>query len=182
LRRVLLVLALALSQPVLAVNKCVINGKTVYQELECPQGAVQKPVADRVQTAPGSRPGGGLGAPGGSKPTGGPWPKLPELQPGKWTIEGTGQSTDPTVCGHPLQSLYTEYEQMTKLQQQGCQVKADSPRDRVVQVWVDCPADSKVGEVKMHMSVTSPNSGYVGVMFIREGRQHTQSAKRIGDC
>jgi len=178
LTRFVLLLSLALSQPVLAMNKCIVNGKTVYQEAACPQGSVQKPIAERVQTAPGAATSG----PAGVKATGGPWPKLPELQPGQWAIEGSGESRPSSTCGHPLQSLYTEYDQLTKLREQGCKVDASSPRQGSVQIWADCPADSKVGEVKVAIVVVSPNPQYVSVQYTRKGRPEIWSAKRIGDC
>ena len=80
MRRFVLLLALAFSQQAFAINKCIVNGKTVYQEAACPQGSVQKPMAERVQPAPGAATPG----PAGVKATGGPWPKLPDLQPGQW--------------------------------------------------------------------------------------------------
>ena len=176
--RFVLLFSLALSQPVLAMNKCIVNGKTVYQEAACPQGAVQKPIAERVQSAPGAATSG----PAGVKATGGPWPKLPDLQPGRWAIEGNGESRPSSTCGHPLQSLYTEYEQLTKLREQGCKVDASSPRQGSVQIWADCPADSKIGEVKVAILVVSPNPQYVSVQYTRRGRPEIWSAKRSGDC
>jgi hypothetical protein len=178
LRRFVLLLALALSQQVLAINKCIVNGKTVYQEAECPQGSVQKPMAERVQPAPGAATSG----PAGVKATGGPWPKLPELQPGQWAIEGNGESRPASTCGHPLQSLYSEYDQLTKLREHGCKVDASSPRRGSVQIWADCPAESKIGEVKVAIVVVSPNPQYVSVQYTRKGRPEIWSAKRIGDC
>ena len=100
--RVFLLVALVLFQPALAMNKCIVNGKTVYQEAECPRGSVQKPIAERVQQ--GATDAGGSAAPRTS--TGGPWPKLPELQRGQWTVEESGGAQK--TCGHPLQSLYTD--------------------------------------------------------------------------
>ena len=169
----LLVLAALVCVPGLAwsMNKCIVNGKTVYQEAECPKGSVQKPIAERVQSAPGATPAGG-----------GAFPKLPELQRGQWTIEGNGESAPVKVCGHPLQSLYSEYDQLAKLREYGCKVDATSPRAGSVQVATDCPASSKVGEVKTSFVVVSPNPQYVSVQFTHRGKQQIQSAKRIGDC
>ena len=178
MKRLVPLLALALSQPVLAINKCIVNGKTVYQEAECPQGSVQKPMPERVQPAPAAATSG----PAGAKATGGPWPKLPELQPGQWAIEGNGESRPSSTCGHPLQSLYTEYEQLVKLREYGCKVDAASPRQGSVQIWAKCPADSKIGEVDVAIVVVSPNPGYVSVQYTRKGRPEIWSAKRTGDC
>ena len=179
MRRFVLPLALALSQQAFAINKCIVNGKTVYQEAACPQGSVQKPIAERVQSAPGAATSG----PAGVKATGGPWPKLPELQLGKWTVEDSGGPGGATqTCGHPLQSLYSEYDQLKKLREHGCKVDASSPRQGSVQIWADCPADSKVGEVKVAIVVVSPNPQYVSVQYTRKGRPEIWSAKRIGDC
>lgn len=180
MKRFLLFLALVLSPPVLAMNKCIVNGKTVYQEGACPAGSVQKPIADRVQSAPGAAaPGSGVGV----KATGGAWPKLPELQPGQWAIEGNGESRPVTpFCGHPLQSLYTEYDQLTRLREFGCKVDAQSPRQGSVQIWANCPKDSKMGEVDMALVVVSPNPQYVSVQYTRKGKPEIWSAKRTGDC
>ena len=178
MRRLVLLLALAFSQQAFAINKCIVNGKTIYQEAECPQGSVQKPMAERLQTAPGAATSG----PAGVKATGGPWPKLPDLQPGQWAIEGNGESRPSSTCGHPLQSLYSEYDQLTKLRQHGCKVDAASPRQGSVQIWADCPAESKIGEVKVAILVVSPNPQYVSVQYTRKGRPEIWSAKRTGDC
>jgi len=173
LTRFVLLLSLALSQPVLAMNKCIVNGKTVYQEAECPPGSVQKPIAERVQSGSGAV----------RTSTGGAWPKLPELQPGKWTVEESGgPSGGSPTCGHPLQSLYSEYDQLAKLREYGCRVDASSPRAGTVQVSADCPANSKIGEAKTTFMVVSPNPAYVSVQYTHKGRQQILSAKRIGDC
>jgi len=172
-KRYVLLLALAVSLPATAMNKCVVGGKTVYQEAACPQGAAQKPIAQRVQ-------GGASGA--AATATGGAWPKLPELKPGKWTIEGNGEPKPVTLCGHPLDSLYKEYGDLAKLREHGCTVNATSPREGSVQVSTNCPAGSKLGEVQSAFTVVSPNPGYVSVLFTHKGRQQVQSAKRMGDC
>jgi hypothetical protein len=179
----LVVLACAVSPgAVHAINKCVVNGKTVYQEAECPRGSVQKPIAERLQSSPGAAAPAPAAATGPRRETGAPWPKLPELQPGQWTIEGHGETKPITLCGHPLQSLYSEYEALAKLREQGCKVDASSPRPGSVQVSTDCPASSKLGELKTSFIVVSPNPQYVSVQFTHKGRPQIQSAKRIGDC
>ena len=172
--RYLLNFAPVLSQPALARNKCIVNGKTVYQEAACPQGAVQKPIAERVQS------GSGAGSGAARTLTGGEWPKLPELQRGQWTVEDGGRAQ--TTCGHPLQSLYSEYDQIAKLWEHGCTVDASSPRPGTVQVTADCPANSKIEEVKTTFIVVSPNPTYVSVQYTHNGRQKILSAKRSGDC
>jgi len=156
-----------------SANKCIVNGKTVYQEAECPRGSVQKPIAERVQSGSGAA----------RTSTGGVWPKLPELQRGQWMVEESGgPSGGSPTCGHPLQSLYSEYDQLAKLREHGCRVDASSPRAGTVQVSADCPANSKIGEVKTTFIVVSPNPTYVSVQYTHKGRQQILSAKRIGDC
>lgn len=124
---------------------------------------------------------------GGSGPartsTGGAWPKLPELRRGQWTVEDSaGPGGGSPICGHPLQRLYSEYDQLAKLREQGCAVDASSPRPGTVQASADCPADSKIGESKTTLIVVSPNPTYVSVQYTHKGRQQILSAKRSGDC
>jgi len=62
-------------------------------------------------------------------------PRLPDLQRGQWKMSGTG---DWTACGHPLDTLYSEYEQFGKLSEMGCSVNVATPKLRTVAVSVEC--------------------------------------------
>ena len=160
-------LCLAGCDVALAANKCVVNGKTVYTDAECPRGSVQKPVAERI--APKAPTQGDAAA----------LPKLPELQRGQWKLSGTDNST---TCGNPLQSLYSEYEQFGKLREMGCSVDVTSPKDRAVAVSVECARESKIGLVQTSFTFSSPNPQSFSVESVLRGKRKTLSGVRIGEC
>ncbi|MGH8675832.1 MAG: hypothetical protein ACREVG_16180 [Burkholderiales bacterium] len=150
----------------LAANKCVVNGKTVYTDAECPQGSLQKPMAEHLAPKPPAQGGAAL-------------PKLPELQRGQWKMSGTGEWT---TCGNPLQSLYTEYEQFGKLREMGCSVDVISPKDRAVAVSVQCPKESRIGAVDSSFTFSSPNPQSFSVESVLRGKRKTLNGMRIGEC
>ena len=107
-------------------------------------------------------------------------PKLPELQRGQWKMSGTG---DWTACGHPLDSLYKEYEEFGKLRDMGCSVDVTSPKARTVAVSVQCPKESKVGLVKSSFTYSSPNPQSFSVESVSSrGKSKTLNGVRIGEC
>lgn len=106
-------------------------------------------------------------------------PKLPDLQRGQWKLSGTG---DWTACGHPLQSLYSEYEQFGKLREMGCSVDVTSPKDRAVAVSVECPRESKIGLVQTSFTFSSPNPQSFSVESVLRGKRKTLNGVRIGEC
>ena len=107
-------------------------------------------------------------------------PKLPDLQRGQWKMSGTG---DWTACGHPLDSLYSEYEQFGKLREMGCSVDVKSPKPRTVAVSVECSKESKVGLVKSSFTYSSPNPQSFSVESVSSrGKSKTLNGVRIGDC
>ena len=150
----------------LAANKCVVNGKTVYTDAECPRGSVQKPIAEHLAPKPPAQGGAAL-------------PKLPDLQRGQWKLSGTDNST---TCGNPLQSLYSEYEQFGKLREMGCSVDVTTPKDRAVAVSVECPRESKIGLVQTSFTFSSPNPQSFSVESVLKGKRKTLSGVRIGEC
>ena len=150
----------------LAANKCIVNGKTVYQEAECPRGSVQKPIAEHLAPKPPAQGGAAL-------------PKLPELQRGQWKLSGTDNSS---TCGNPLQSLYSEYEQFGKLREMGCSVDVASPNARTVAVSVECPAGSKIGLVQSSFTLSSPTPQSFSVESVLKGKRKTLNGVRIGEC
>ena len=107
-------------------------------------------------------------------------PKLPELQHGSWKMSGTGEWT---ACGHPLDSLYKEYEEFGKLREMGCSVDVKSPKARTVAVSVECPKESKIGLVKSTFTYSSPNPQSFSVESVSSrGKSKTLNGVRIGDC
>jgi hypothetical protein len=148
----------------LAANKCIVDGKTVYMDGECPRGSVQKPMAPHLASP----------APGG-----GALPKLPELQRGQWKMSGTGEWS---ACGHPLQSTYQEYEQFDKLREMGCSVDVSSPSARTVAVAVVCPENSRIGKVDTAFTLSSPNPQSFSIESTLRGRTKTLKGVRIGEC
>ena len=107
-------------------------------------------------------------------------PKLPDLQRGQWKMSGTG---DWTACGHPLDSLYKEYEEFGKLKDMGCSVDVTSPKARTVAVSVQCPKESKIGLVKSSFTYSSPNPQSFSVESVSSrGKSKTLNGVRIGDC
>jgi len=107
-------------------------------------------------------------------------PKLPDLQRGQWKMSGTGEWT---ACGHPLDSLYKEYEEFGKLREMGCSVDVTSPKARTVAVSVQCPKESKVGLVKSSFTYSSPNPQSFTVESVSSrGKSKTLSGVRIGEC
>ena len=107
-------------------------------------------------------------------------PKLPDLQRGQWKMSGTGEWTR---CGHPLDSLYKEYEEFGKLREMGCSVDVTSPRARTVAVSVQCPKESKVGLVNSSFTYSSPNPQSFSVESVSSrGKTKTLNGVRVGDC
>jgi len=106
-------------------------------------------------------------------------PKLPDLQRGQWKMSGTGEWT---TCGHPLDSLYSEYEQFGKLKEMGCSVNVTTPRHRTVSVAVECPKESKIGLVQTSFTYSSPNPQSFSVQSVLRGKSKTLSGVRTGDC
>jgi hypothetical protein len=159
-------LCLAGGDVALAVNKCVVDGKTVYMDGECPRGSVQKPIAERI---PPKAPAQGAVA----------LPKLPDLQRGQWKMSGTGEWS---TCGHPLDSLYKEYEEFGKLSEMGCSVNVTTPKARTVAVSVECPKDSKIGLVQTSFTYSSPNPQSFSVESVLRGKSKTLNGVRTGDC
>jgi hypothetical protein len=159
-------LCLAGCDVALAVNKCIVDGKTVYMDGECPRGSVQKPIAERI---PPKAPAQGDAA----------LPKLPELQRGQWKMSGTGEWS---TCGNPLDSLYKEYEEFGKLREMGCSLDVNSPKDRAVAVSVKCPKESKIGAVDSSFTFSSPNPQSFSVESVLRGKSKTLNGVRIGEC
>ena len=107
-------------------------------------------------------------------------PKLPDLQHGQWKMSGTG---DWSACGHPLQSLYSEYEQFGKLREMGCSVDVSSPNARAVTAAVECPKESKVGVVQSSFTLSSPNPQSFSVESVSSrGKAKTLNGVRTGEC
>ena len=106
-------------------------------------------------------------------------PKLPDLQRGQWKM--TGQN-DLTMCGHPLDSTYREYEQFGDLRKMGCTVDVKTPKDRTVAVAVLCPSDSKMGLVQTSFTLSSPNPQSFSIESSLKGRVKTLNGVRIGNC
>jgi len=107
-------------------------------------------------------------------------PRLPDLQRGQWKMSGTG---DWTSCGHPLDSLYKEYEEFGKLREMGCSVDVTSPKARTVAVAVECPKESKIGLVKSSFTYSSPNPQSFSVESVSSrGKRKTLNGVRTGDC
>jgi hypothetical protein len=107
-------------------------------------------------------------------------PKLPDLQRGQWKMSGTG---DWTACGHPLDSLYSEYEQFGKLREMGCSVDVTSPKPRTVAVSVECPKESKIGLVKSSFTYSSPDPQSFSMESVSSrGKRKTLNGVRIGEC
>jgi hypothetical protein len=107
-------------------------------------------------------------------------PKLPDLQRGQWKMSGTG---DWMACGHPLDSLYKEYEEFGKLRDMGCSVDVTSPKARTVAVSVQCPKESKVGLVKSSFTYSSPNPQSFSVESVSSrGKSKTLNGVRTGEC
>src|SRR6187455_2851884 len=79
-------LVVCLAPPLaIAANKCIVDGKTLYTDGDCPAGAKQAP-------APGAE---------------GKAPSLPVLPPGRWKINNStdGKVTESEICGKPLEPL-----------------------------------------------------------------------------
>ena len=150
-----------------AVNKCIVGGKTVYMEGECPRGSVQKPIAERIPPKASAQSDSAV------------LPRLPDLQRGQWKMSGTGEWTS---CGHPLDSLYKEYEEFGKLKEMGCSVNVTTPKDRAVAVSVQCPKESKIGAVDSSFTYSSPNPQSFSVESSLRGKRKTLNGVRIGDC
>jgi len=106
-------------------------------------------------------------------------PRLPDLQRGQWKMSGTG---DWTACGHPLDGLYSEYEQFGKLKEMGCSVNVTTPKLRTVAVAVECPKESKIGLVKSSFTYSSPNPQSFSVESVLRGKSKTLNGVRVGDC
>ena len=149
----------------LGASKCIVDGRTVYMDGECPPGSVQKPMPEHL-------------APKSSAPSG-PLPKLPELQSGQWKMSGTGEWS---ACGHPLKSTYQEYEQFDKLREMGCTVNVTSPAARTVAVAVTCPEGSRIGKVNTAFTLSSPNPQSFSIESTVSGRTKTLKGVRIGEC
>ena len=102
------------------------------------------------------------------------------MQRGQWKMSGTG---DWTACGHPLDSLYKEYEEFGKLREMGCSVDVTSPRARTVAVSVQCAKESKIGLVKSSFTYSSPNPQSFSVESVSSrGKSKTLNGVRIGEC
>ena len=107
-------------------------------------------------------------------------PKLPDLQRGQWKMSGTGEWT---ACGHPLDTLYSEYEQFGKLSEMGCKVNVTSPKPRTVAVSAECPKESKIGLVKSSFTYSSPNPQSYSIESVSaRGKVKTLNGVRTGDC
>ena len=107
-------------------------------------------------------------------------PKLPDLQRGQWKMSGTGEWTS---CGHPLDSLYKEYEQFGKLSEMGCSVNVTTPKARTVAVAVECSKESKIGLVQSSFTYSSPNPQSFSVESVSQrGKRKTLNGVRTGDC
>ena len=161
-------LCLAGGDVALAANKCIVDGKTVYMDGECPRGSVQKPIAERIP--PKASAQGDAAA----------LPRLPDLQRGQWKMSGTGEWSS---CGHPLDSLYKEYEEFGKLREMGCSVDVTSPGARSVAVAVVCPENSRIGKVDTAFTLVSPNPQSFSVESVSSrGKSKTLNGVRIGEC
>ena len=106
-------------------------------------------------------------------------PRLPDLQRGQWKMSGTGEWSS---CGHPLDSLYKEYQDFGKLREMGCSVNVTTPKDRTVAVSVQCPQDSKIGAVDSSFTYSSPNPQSFSVESSLRGKRKTLNGVRIGEC
>ena len=106
-------------------------------------------------------------------------PKLPDLQRGQWKVTGTDNRSN---CGHPLDSLYKEYEEFGKLRDMGCKVDVTSPKARTVAVSVECPKDSKIGLVQTAFTLSSPKPQSFSMEWVRKGRREHLNGARTGDC
>ena len=147
-----------------AVNKCIVDGRTVYMEGACPPGSTQKPMAPHL-------------APKSSAPAA--LPKLPDLQPGQWKFSG---SAEYSACGHPLKTLYQEYEQLEKLREMGCTVSVTASGARTIAVAAACPESSPVGKTETSFTLSSPNPQSFSVESARGGRRQTLKGVRINEC
>jgi len=150
------------------MNKCVVNGKTVYQEAACPQGSVQKPMA------------AGAAGPSGAA-------TLPAIQAGLWQVSEPGASPR-QICGDPLRDMALELEMAAETRRLGCTVDVMSPGPRSVAVLVNCPnRNSKGGgrfeAGKSGYTVISPTpQSYSVEMLYPDGRRRITNGVRFGNC
>ena len=129
---------LALAQP----NKCVVNGKVLYTDGDCPAGAKQE------------RPKGEAKTPA----------TLPTLQRGLWKIRNStnGNSSESEICGNPLGELSDALNTHRSL---GCTTQISSPEPRTTKIQIDCPTDrvsangsTRVRKGRMDITIALPSA------------------------
>lgn len=114
------VCGLAAAQP----NKCVVNGKVLYTDGECPTGATQERHKSRDANSPAI---------------------LPKLQHGLWKIKSNsgGNVSESDFCGNPLDRIL---ESLRPTQSLGCTSQITSPAPRATRLIVDCAADRQLAD------------------------------------
>jgi len=147
--------------------KCVVDGKILYTEGECPKGGKPAAIA-------------------------GSQPEVPAVQRGLWKLSGSfGDGPTPSeYCGDPLEALTKDLGRAHELHSLGCSIRTTSTAPRHFNVIRDCPADRvsadgsrRIQKGRVSIDVTAPTQQSFTIRT--EGVASTPQVlrgTRIGDC
>jgi len=150
-------------------NKCVVNGKVLYTDGDCPAGAKQE------------RPKGG----DAKSPA-----TLPTLQRGLWKIRNStnGNASESEICGNPLAAISDTLDAHRSL---GCTIQISSLEPRTTKVQIDCPTDKvsangstrvKKGRMDMTIALPSAQSFKMSARSLDGSRTEIAEGMRADSC
>jgi hypothetical protein len=121
-------------------KKCLVNGKTIYTDGDCPKGAKHEPLRDSATTS------------------------LPSLQRGLWKfkLNVDGRPSESEYCGDPIEELSAP---LNTYRAMACTVNLSAPDPRTTKAEINCPADNarpdgsaRVRKGRAYMIISVPNA------------------------
>lgn len=154
-------------------NKCIVNGKVLYTDSECPKGA------RRERAVPGVQPGDAH--------------KLPAMQRGLWKLTASvnGDATQSERCGDPLEDVSAYLSRVNESSKLGCTVRTTSASPRSLSLMIDCPGDRvsedgsrSVRKARASIAFDSPSAQSFTFNAERTDDNWRESLRgvRVGNC
>lgn len=158
-----------------AMTKCVVDGKVLYTDGNCPGGPSAKSTAK----------------PGATTSTAAP--SIPTLQRGIWkaTVNKNGKVTSEELCHDPMTAFKRMISESEQLRSAGCRLNTTSKGTGNYNLVVDCPADwvspdgsqsVRKGKIDIDINVPSPHQFSGVVVSTRDNVRMSVQASRIGSC
>lgn len=158
-----------------AMTKCVVEGKVLYTDGNCPGGPSAKSAA---------KPGASSSTVASS---------IPILQRGIWkaTVNKNGKVTSEELCHDPMSAFTRMIRESEQLRSAGCRLNTTSKGAGNYNLVVDCPADwtspdgsqsVRKGKIDIDINVPSPHQFSGTVSSTRDNVRMNVQASRVGNC